>query len=219
MENLLNKDYAAEYGSLPYTAEEVGELNKALNAPSDYQSVLPGDLSGAAALGQEDLSAALRIVTYSDKHLKLWRDIRKADQTQIVHQFNVLNSYGQDAPITFKQGGLPAQTDSDYSRETKAVKFLATFGQVTHPGTLIQAAHGSIIAREVINKTIQLLGSVERGLFEYDSSINADEFDGVEKQIVEGSKSKKYKSDEFLGYSVDAGQLEPIYDSKGSHLI
>jgi hypothetical protein len=43
-----------------------------------------------------------------------------------------------------------------YARDIAIVKYLGTFGQVQHNLTLIQAAHGPVVAREVKNKTIEL---------------------------------------------------------------
>lgn len=181
-------------------AQEIEQLQKALSVGSEYASQTPGTLTQGAALAVEDLDRTLKLVTHSMEHIKLWKDIGKEKVTQTVHEYNVQNSYGAEVPVFFQMGSTPSETDAQYARDVAIVKYLGTQGQVQHNLTLIQAAHGPVIAREVKNKTIELLSRNERAMFAADSSINALEYDGIEAQIRNKQNQSKYQSTAFAGY-------------------
>lgn len=181
-------------------AQEIEQLQKALSVGSEYASQTPGTLTQGAALAVEDLDRTLKLVTFSMEHIKLWKDIGKEKVTQTVHEYNVQNSYGQEVPVFFQMGSTPSETDAQYARDVAIVKYLGTQGQVQHNLTLIQAAHGPVIAREVKNKTIELLQRNERAMFNADSSINALEYDGIYAQISNKQNQSKYNSTAFAGY-------------------
>jgi hypothetical protein len=201
-----------------HSAEQIENLQKALSIGSEYASNVPGDLSGGAALAVEDLDRTLKLVTHGMEHLKLWKDIIKEKQTQTVHEFNVQNSYGQEVPVFFSMGGVPQSTDASYNREVAIVKYLGTQGQVQHNLTLIQAAHGPVVAREVKNKTIELLARNERAMFMADSAINALEYDGIESQIAGKEDDSQYQSTAFQGYNGAGSNDSVIIDRRGEVL-
>lgn len=209
MSNEANQSQLGLNGFGAHTAAEVEDLQKALSVGSEYSSSTPGSLSGGAALAVEDLDRTLKLVTHGMEHLRLWRDIIKQKVTQTVHQFNVQNSYGAEVSPFFAMGGTPTGTDADYNRDVYIVKYLGTQGSVQHNLTLIQAAHGPVVAREVKNKTVELLARNERAMFEADSSINALEYDGINKLITDKEDDAQYKSTAFAGYDV-AGQDDSV---------
>ena len=84
------------------------------------------------------------------KGLKIYAElIRNYKKLVIKNQAitNCQNSYGQEVSPFFNMGGTPTATDANYNREVYQVKYLGTQGQVQHNLTLIQAAHGPVIAR------------------------------------------------------------------------
>ena len=216
--NTQNIENQALTGFGAHTSAEVNELQKALSIGSQYATSTPGNLSGGAALAVEDLDRTLKLVTHGMEHLKLWKDIVKEKQTQTVHEFNLQNSYGQEVSPFFQMGGTPTQTDASYSREVAIVKYLGTYGQVQHNLTLIQAAHGPVVAREVKNKTIELLARNERAMFEADSSINSLEYDGIDITIESKESQSKYKSSAFAGYNAAGSSDSVIIDKRGDIL-
>lgn len=201
-----------------HTAKEVEELQKALSIGSEYSSTVPGSLSGGAALAVEDLDRTLKLVTFGMEHLRLWKDVIKQKVNQTVHEFNLQNSYGNEVSPFFQMGGTPSATDAAYNREVAIVKYLGTQGQVQHNLTLIQAAHGPVVAREVKNKTIELLARNERAMFEADSDINALEYDGIDKTIREKEQVAKYKSSAFAGFDELGSDDSVIIDREGDNL-
>lgn len=201
-----------------HTQEEFQDLQKALAIGDEYSTTVHGSLSGGAALAVEDLDRTLKLVTHGMEHLKLWKDITKEKQTQTVHEFNVQNSYGQEVPVFFQIGRTPQATDADYNRKVAIVKYLGTQGQVQHNLTLIQAAHGPVVAREVKNKTIELLARNERAMFEADSAINALEYDGIDSLIRTTESVSAFKAAAFQGYNGAGSSDSVIINRKGDVL-
>lgn len=199
IEQVANDPSVTGFGSMD--AAKVDALQKALSISQNYGTTAPNALNGGSALAVEDLDRTLKLVTHGLEHLKLWKDIIKEKVTQTVHEYNVQNSYGQEVNPFFAMGGTPQATDAFYQREYVQVKYLGTQGQVQHNLTLIQAAHGPVIAREVKNKTVELLARNERFMFDADSAINGLEYDGIDKQIRVKMNESQYQSTAFAGYS------------------
>lgn len=201
-----------------HSVTEVEELQKALSIGGEYATTTPGNLSQGAALAVEDLDRTLKLVTHSMEHLRLWKDVIKQKVGQTVHQFNVQNSYGAEVSPFFQMGGVPQATDAQYNREVYIVKYLGSQGSVQHNLTLIQAAHGPVVAREVKNKTIELLSRNERAMFEADSSINALEYDGADTLIRTKQSVAAFKSTAFTGYESVGADDSVIIDAAGAGL-
>ena len=213
IEQVANDGAVTGFGSM--NASKVDALQKALSISQNYGSTAPGSLAGGSALAVEDLDRTLKLVTHGLEHLKLWKDIIKEKVNQTVHEYNVQNSYGQEVSPFFSMGGTPTSTDANYDREFIQVKYLGTQGQVQHNLTLIQAAHGPVIAREVKNKTVELLARNERSMFDADSGINSLEYDGVERQILDKSAQSQYKSTAFAGFEAVGSTDGVVIDVRG----
>jgi hypothetical protein len=176
------RDYEGISGFGIGSQAEVDELNKALSAGTQRPPA-----SGGSALRVESLEATLRTVTFSLNHIKLWPKIPKLPAYSTVEEYNLLQSYGADAGAFTNEGDLPEAQDSTYTRQVAYVKFLGTVGEVTHPMTLVRPAHGNVIALETQNKAVWLVERLERALFGARSDVIAQEFDGLDKQILDGS--------------------------------
>ena len=219
-----------------HTAAEVEQLQKALglggqggNFAADgiggvpgtgsYETQVPSAFRNGNALAVEDLDRTLKLVTFGLEHLRLWKDILKERVPQVVHEYNVQNAYGEsDASPFFQMGATPAETDAQYARDVVQIKYLGTKGAVLHNLTLIQAAHGPVVAREVKNKTIELLARNERFMFDASSSLNAEEYDGLKYQIISKARSDIYQSKAFEGYgnSVTGTDAPHILNANGA---
>jgi len=213
IEQVANDPSVTGFGSMD--AAKVDALQKALSISQNYGTTAPNALQGGSALSVEDLDRTLKLVTHGLEHLKLWKDIIKEKVPQAVHEYNVQNSYGQEVNPFFAMGGTPQATDANYQREFIQVKYLGTQGQVQHNLTLIQAAHGPVIAREVKNKTVELLARNERFMFEADSSINPLEYDGIDSQIRVKMAESQYKSTAFAGYDTVGASNSVVIDVRG----
>ena len=210
-----------------HSAREVEELQKALglggegttlginDGQGSYENRLPGALTDGNALAVEDLDRTLKLVTHGLEHLRLWKDIIKERVPQVVHEYNIQNSYGDEYPVFFQMGATPLNTDAGYNRDVIQVKYLGTQGAVLHNLTLIQAAHGPVVAREVKNKTIELLSRNERAMFEADESINSLEYDGIEIQIRSKLIDPQYISNAFEAYG-NSSSDSVVIDAEGN---
>lgn len=175
------RDYEGLQGFGSSNPSEVEELNKALAAGTQRPAT-----SGGSALRVESLEATLRVVTFTLQNIKLWKNITKLPAYSTVEEYNMLTDYGADAGVFTNEGDLPQTQDSTYLRQVAYVKFLGTTREVTHPMTLVRPANGNVIGLETQNGAIWLVERLERALFNGDSSLVPQSFDGVDKQIMTG---------------------------------
>ena len=170
------------------SAADVAELNKALNTGAYAQANGVAGQTNGAALQVESLENSLKVLTYSDQHVKFWKKIAKTPAYSTVEEYNQLISYGSGQGGFVPEGVLPETDDSEYKRQASFVKFLGTTREVTHPMTLVRSAHGDVIARENQNGILWLMKQLEHGLFWGDRSLAAPgkegvQFDGLNKMI------------------------------------
>lgn len=163
------------------SAAVLDDLNKAMSA--GYQVA---NQSGGGALRPESLESTLKVVSYLDQHVKLWKKIPKLPAYSTVEEYNRLLEYGADSGAFFQEGGLPREEDTSYERKTALVKFIGNTRVVTHPMTLVRSAHGDVLALEARNGTMWILRAIEKSLFTANSRHNPLEFDGFQKQLEEG---------------------------------
>lgn len=175
------RDYEGIQGFGMSSAAEVEDLNKALSA-----GVQRPPTSGGNVLRVESLEATLRITTLTLQHVKLWKKLNKLPAFNTVEEYNLLTDYGADAGAFTNEGDLPETQDSTYQRKVAYVKFMGTTREVTHPMTLVRPAHGSVIGLETQNGATWLVERIERALFEGDSAMVPQSFDGFPTQILEG---------------------------------
>ena len=168
-------DYDGLNGFGSSSMTDVNELTKALSA-----GYAVANQQGGAALRVESLEASLKVVTFTNKHIKFWKKIPKSPAYSTVEEFNVLSNYGAEGAFGFtREGELPQSQDSTFRRETALVKFIGTTRSVTHPMTLVNPAHGDVIALENQNGILWLLERVEDSLFHGNSALA---FDGESEQ-------------------------------------
>jgi len=181
------KDYDGLNGFGTSSMNDVNELTKALSA--GYQT--SGQTSGSA-LRVESLESSLKVVSFTNKHIKLWKKIPKSAAYSTVEEFNVLSSYGAGGAFGFtREGEIPQSQDSTYTRQTALVKFIGTTRSVTHPATLVNPAHGDVIALENQNGILWLLERTEDALFHGNSALafdgESEAFDGLDSLISTGN--------------------------------
>lgn len=164
-------------------AQEVANLNKALTA--GYASD-PASQGGGGALRVESLDATLKVVSFMMKNIVLYNDIPKSKAYNTVEEYNLLSKYGGRGGFFINEGGLPRTEDSEYQRKVQFVKFMGTTREVTHPMLLVRPAHGNVVALETKNGAMWMLQRMEESLFNGNSDIISQAFDGMEKQLLDG---------------------------------
>ena len=177
-------DYDGLNGFGASSMNDVAELTKALSA-----GYAVANQQGGAALRVESLESSLKVVTFTNKHIKLWKKMPKSPAYSTVEEFNVLSQYGATGAFGFtREGELPQSQDSTYRRETALVKYIGTTRAVTHPMTLVNPASGDVIALENQNGILWLLERVEDSLFHGNSALafdgEAEQWDGLDSLIA-----------------------------------
>lgn len=188
------------------TASEVEELNKALTAGYGRG----GDTTDGAIgspLRVESLEATLKLLTFSEKHIVFWRDIPKLPAFNTVEEFNQMTSYGNVGGYFVPEGVTPGESDSTYVRKTVQVKYLGSLRKVSHQMSLVRPAHGDVIALETMAGTREILKAVEDSLFAGDASCVAQEWNGIERQFLDG-----------IGTTGDEEVDANIFDMRGAAL-
>ncbi len=171
------------------TGQEVDNLNKALSA--GYATTPDTQVNGGA-FRVESLDNSLKVLTYTNDHVKFWKRIPKGKANNTVQEYNQLTSYGTDAGGFLGEGELPDTQDSSYQRKASFVKFMGVTREVTHPMTLVNSAHGDVMSRMNQDGILWMLRKLENGLFWGNSKLGAGgteyvEFDGIDTQIVAGN--------------------------------
>ena len=222
--NFVN--FGEGYGTV--SAQEVDELNKALEAGAGYSGA-PTSLTGGGALQVESLDASLKSVTYEMKNIKFWPIIAKDQAFNTIEQYNRIDKYGDQGRGFIAEGALPRSEDSSYSRQIQRVRFIGVTRELTHVYTLVRNAHGDAIAREIRNGTMRILEIVERALFDgrghyqdiatgaftgADAAILASDlaWEGLDKQIRKGNTDSSAAAGAFVGYGISESVVR---DSRG----
>jgi len=162
------------------SVEDLENINKALSA---------GEITGrdttnlttasGSPLKVESLEKTLKVLTFSENDVALWRNIPKAPAFNTVEEYNQLSSYGQDRGGFNNEGELPNEEDAIYIRRAQLIKFLGTVRAVTHPMTLVNTMVGSAIEREAKNGTLWILRKLDKALYTGNSTIVPQEFNGL----------------------------------------
>lgn len=179
---LSDYDGLTGFGISP--SQDAEQLQKALSA--GYQNPRH---DGGNALRVESLEATLRILTFSQGHVKLWKDIPKLPAFSTSEEYTVQTNYGGESGSFTREGELPQVQDASYERRVELVKYLGTQREVTHPATLVRNAYGNIIARETQNGAVWLMERLERSLFRGQASVIPESFDGIDEQILRDPKA------------------------------
>lgn len=169
--------------------QELADLNKALSAG---YGTSPDTQVNGGAFRVESLENSLKVLTYTDQHVKLWKKIPKMKAFNTVEEYNQLLSYGSDGGGFLGEGVLPDTQDSVYQRKAAFVKFIGTTREVSHPMTMVNSAHGDIVSRYNQDGIMWMMKKIENGLFWGNSKLAAGggeyvEFDGLDSLIDAGN--------------------------------
>jgi len=142
------------------TQEDVAELNKALT--TGYEQTT--SMTGGAALRVQSLESTLKLLTFREDHMVVWKDIAKLPAYSTVEEYSQQTSIGSDNPGFTGEGVAPEEDDSNYARKASLVKFLGTTRKITHPAQLVHTINGDVVARESTNGILKVMRDAEFGL-------------------------------------------------------
>lgn len=146
----------------PGDAPQLSDLMKALQAGYNFGTT---DQSNGGALRVESLESSLKVLTYGEENIRFWKHVPKMQAFNTVEEYNTLSSYGNSINAFLPEGVMPETNDSQYNRQVALVKYMGTTRVVTHPMTLVRAAHGDVISLENRNGILWLLSQIEKNLF------------------------------------------------------
>ena len=162
--------------------QDVGELVKALTVGYTMTN-----RTGGSTMRVESLESALKVLTYTASHIKFWKKIPKSVAYNTVEEYNQLTQYGAGGSPFVQEGELGQEQSSSYVRKQALVKFMCTTRSISHVATVINPAHGDLIALENQNGIMWLLQQIETFLFSGNSSLafngQAEQFDGLDALI------------------------------------
>jgi hypothetical protein len=177
-----NQAFAGEANT---SAENLQDLSKALEAGSiTGQSTLNSTTASGSPLKTESLDSTLKIVTFTESEITLWKRIPKSAAYNTVEEYNQQESYGEDRGGFYGEGMTAQNEDSTYVRRSQLVKFLGVKKSVSHVMTLVNTMIGSAIAQEAKAGTMWILRKLNRSLATGDSRVVPYEFNGVYAQIA-----------------------------------
>jgi hypothetical protein len=182
------------YGSAELA--EVDDINKALEAQEGVTDI--ANLQGGGALQPQSLEGQLAMLTFQEKHLRLFKDIGIVKAFSTLEEYSVQDGYGAEGGFV-GQLENPEEGDPDFRREFAVVKYIR---QLWKTADVLQYTR-TITDPEVKNvqaAMMRALRILERTLFFGDSSIIPSSFDGLKKTIE------------------DNGTVQHIFDLRGGAL-
>ena len=199
------------------TGAELAELQKAMEAGdiTGMQTVGRTDVPGAT-LKVEDLESTLKVLTFKESDIKLWKKISKLPAYNTVEEYNQQIEYGTDGHSFVDEGGLPEDDSPIYRRQAELVKFLGTTRSVSHPMQLVSTMIGNLIEAEVKNGTMKILRDADRALWNADSDIIPQEFNGFKKQQIKAMSNEALWQESDCVIDLRGGELTEAVMEKGS---
>lgn len=165
---------------------DLAELQKAMEAGdvTGMQTQGRTDVPGAT-LKVEDLENTLKVLTFKENDIKLWKRVEKLPAFNTVEEYNQQLGYGTTGYSFTDEGALPQDDSPMYKREAQLVKFMGTTRSVSHPMQLVSTMVGNLIDSEVKNGTMKLLRDADAALWFANSNIIRQEFNGFKQQQID----------------------------------
>src|SRR5882672_2814674 len=108
------------FNQAPQTAAAVQELSKALEAGSTTGRETTGlTTASGAPLKVESLEKNLKVLTFSESDIKMWKRIPKSPAFNTVEEYLQLAEYGADRGGFNNEGELPEEEDATYIRKAE----------------------------------------------------------------------------------------------------
>lgn len=197
------------------TFRDIAELRKALQ--TGYTTELTS-ITGGQAMTVQSLDQTLKTITYTEEHIKLFKLLAKTDANALVDEWVERSAYGGEFGAFVGEMEAPEDTDTTLARKVGFVRFLRAIGKISHPMLTVRNIMDAEV-QEVEAKTRWLLGVLEAALFQGDSAVYPEQFDGLFKLIADNApnnvvdmRGKRFGDisnpetvfDEWAGYLVSA---------------
>ena len=177
-----------QFGNQPFSGfgtgsqRDVEALNKALTAGYGMINQTNGD-----AMRVQSLEGSLKTLTYTSKHIQMFRKIPKSPAFSTVEEYNTVLSYGGNAGGFLRETELAPTQDSSYARRMALVKYLGVTREISQVATMVSSAHGDLVTLSNHDGIMWLLKVIEDALFHGDSSLafsgESEQWDGLDAYI------------------------------------
>lgn len=166
------------YGQI--SIEERDELIKAMQAQEGVTDIAL--LQGGGALQPQSLETQLAMLTFQDKHLRLYKDISTHKAFSTLEEYSVQDGYGTEGGFV-SQLENPEDSDPTFRRAFAVVKYIRTMWKVSD---VLQYARTITDAevKAVQAAMMRALRICERTLFFGDTDIISSSFDGILKTVT-----------------------------------
>ena len=161
-----------------------GELVKALEAGYGTDSAA---MTGGRSLIPQDIQNTLQnALKFGRNDFKVMNLVRKNPVYSTIHEYTRQTDVGDEIDNFVAEGGESQENTSQLERITKAMKYLQTYRKITLQMRVAKTIEDAE-ALEKTSGTLEVLRSAEKANFHGDSSVNPVQFDGIIKQIKDGS--------------------------------
>lgn len=121
--------------------QKLEELRKTLEL-GNY-NVAPSDLTQGAALGAEDLSKKMHVLTYGEKDIKIQKEVKVEKAKGQLIQFNRQLSYGTFGGTAVSEGLIGQEDTLDVIRAAVPMAYYATLCRVTYAANVASSFDGT----------------------------------------------------------------------------
>lgn len=196
----MNLNALAGMGGQEISISDLRELNKALRANTElmmkaetvgYPQQGVAYVGGSGGTGEiaplvpQSIQQTLDTATYTSSAIQFWKMLSKINVTNTLHEATRVNEHGSmGLDPFFAEGGVPGISEAEYERQQVKIKFLAEYMELTDVSTMvgILGPNRTALAQRTQDGTLALLGKLERALFNADSSLSPNHFDGLRAQ-------------------------------------
>lgn len=213
MEGLLFDE--GVYGAAPGLAtfgdtawETVEALNKALTAGAGTDV---STLTGGRALTLESLENVLMTTCFSAKDIVLFPKLKRESIRAVTDSWVEKSERGTRGVAFVNEDAAATETSATYNRRVGIVKFLSTMRTI-NLAKLLEANILDVEAEEQLDGTLVLLRDVEWALYEGDSSVVTQQFDGLNKIIADNGDAANV-------VDVEGGPLTIEHLTEASNII
>jgi hypothetical protein len=168
---------------------DIEQLNKALTAGTGTDSA---SFTGGRSLTVESLEQTLMTTTYSMEDIVLFKLLKSNPIFGVVDEFTEKSDYGPEYGVAVGETENPLGRDSTYTRRVGQVKFYRVKREVSHVITLLKNITDAE-AEEQIDGTMLLVRAIEKALFYGNSSIVAEEIDGIKRIITANGAGQHHR--------------------------
>lgn len=176
MDNVVAADYPEWFlPALEGQEPNVGDMLKAITAGTGTDS---STFTGGRALVPESLEQTLLDTLWGEKHIKLFKALKKSAVRATVDEFDIRTEYGSEWGVAVGETANPELVDPTIRRETALVKYYRDRREVSHVATVVRMIEDPMTVQEV-SGTRRILGRVETDLFTGDADVFPNRITGL----------------------------------------